>query len=354
MTTDTEANQAGPPAGAVPDPKDVASLVQYIFGALSAHTLGAAARLGVVETIGDGVATVEEVAAGCATDREATLRLLRAMAGLGLVEETTLFKVTPAGQMLDSSRPGSLSSLAKAFTEPSMVRSLESLDDAVRTGEAVFPKVFGQDYFDYLEKQPEEAASFNAAMGESSAATAAMVAEGFDFGGFGTVVDLGGGDGTLLAAVLQRYPEVRGVVQDLPGALVQTPQNMRDAGVQERFTAAPDDFFVSIAEGDLYVLKGVLHNWDDEHCLKLLRNVRESVPEKGRLLIVENVLPPHVAPELVGSYLNDLNMLVNFGGKERTAADFAALLRQADFAHPVVEQLPAFGVSLIHAAPAPQ
>jgi hypothetical protein len=337
-------------------PEDLNILPRHLFGAFAAHTIGAAVRLGVVEAIGDRQRTAAEVAAGCESDPGSTLRLLRAMTAMKLLAESEpgVYRVTPAGRLLDAGQPGSLASLARVFTEPWMVRAWEDLTGSVRTGRPAFPAFFGQSFFDYLQDRPEASAEFNAFMGEATRASAHLLPDHVDFGRFGTVVDVGGGDGTLLATVLRRYPGVRGVIYDTPSGLAQAADVMRRAGVEDRFTAEQDDFFVSVpGGGDLYLLKAVLHDWNDERCLTILRNVRQAMPDDGRLLIVEAVLPDRVDPKLIGGYLGDLNMLVNLGGRERTADDFRALCEKAGFVAPAFERLPIPGdVSLIQATPA--
>lgn len=346
-----------PPEGVpgMPSPEDVHHVVRSFFGVLAAHTLGAAVRLGIIDTIGDGEMTSDEVASACDTHPEATKRLLRAMAGLVLLEETEAgaFRVAPAGTLLYSGRPGSMASVVRLFTDPLTVRSWEDLTASVRTGEAAFPKHFGKSYFEYLEGDPQRAKEFNASMSEASHAAAEMLPHHFDFSAFGTVVDVGGGDGTLLASILRQNPELKGVLFDTSNGLAQAEEALGRSNVADRCTVTDGDFFSEVPRGGrLYILKAVLHDWDDERCLTILRNVREAVPDDGRLLVIEGVLPPRVDPQLRGAYLSDLNMLVNHGGKERTAEDFRVLFEKAGFDAPSISPLPLPGeIALIESAP---
>jgi hypothetical protein len=325
------------------DVADQRHVMRLVFGTMAAQTLGAAARLGIVDVLGDGERAAGDVAADCGAQPQTVLRLLRAMAGLELLAEPRpgIFRVIPAGHLLGTRHPGSLATLAKVFTDPQMVRAWENLAEAVRTGEPAFPHVFGKGFFERLEEFPELSAQFNASMSEATRATAAVLPEYYDFGRHGTVVDVGGGDGTLLAAVMRAFPSVRGIVYDTPHGLAQAAGTMERAGVADRFSAVTGDFFASVPEGgDLYLLKSVIHDWNDEQCATLLRNCREVLPAHGRVLIVEPVLPPTVEPAWAGRYLSDLNMLVNLGGRERTHEDFTALCERAGFAAPTVTPLP--------------
>lgn len=231
------------------------------------------------------------------------------------------------------------------------MRAFEDLTESVRTGEPSFEKFFGKGYFDYLSEHPEKSEDFNAAMHESSLATASLVAEHFDFGDFRTVVDVGGGDGTLLSHVLQRHPSTNGIVFDTASGVAQAEDTLRQAGLSDRSEVVAGDFFATIPRGDLFIVKGVLHNWSDSKSVSILQNIRKAISEKGKILIIEGVLPQRVQLEMVGSYLNDLNMLVNYGGMERTTEEFTELLQKSGFEAPAVDPLPVPGVSLVHARP---
>jgi hypothetical protein len=277
------------------------------------------------------------------------------MASLSLLEETETgaFRTTPAGGMLHSGSPGSVASVVRLFTDPLTVRSWEGLTDVVRTGETAFPKFFGTSFFEYLNEHPKLAADFNAAMSEGSHMAAHVLPQHYDFGSYSTVVDVGGGDGTVLAGVLRHNPALRGVLQDRAPGVARAADVMRQSGLEDRFTGVPGDFFDSVPEGgDLYLLKAVLHDWNDTQCIDILCNVRRAMPEGGRLLIVESALPSRVDPKQRGAYLSDLNMLVNHGGLERTPADFRVLCEKAGFTAPTFRQLPLPGeIFLIEASP---
>ncbi|MFE9118310.1 methyltransferase [Streptomyces sp. NPDC007172] len=308
---------------------------------MAAQTLRAAVRLRVIELMGDTPCRSDVVAAAAGADPRAMARLLRALSGLGLLTELApgIFSVTPLGALLDPAAPGSLASFVRVFTDPLAIRAWEHLDTSVRTGDVAFDDVFGSDFFTHLAQHPEFSAAFNTAMSQATGVAAAALPHAYDFGRFASVTDVGGGDATLLAAVLAAHPALVGVVHDSAEGLAQAPGTLRRFGLTERCSLVAGDFFHSVPRGsDLYLVKSVLHDWADEQAVTILRHCREALPPGGRVLIVEPVLPEVVdaAPDPRDghevTYLSDLNMLVNMGGRERTREDFEELCRRAGLA----------------------
>jgi O-methyltransferase domain/Dimerisation domain len=307
-------------------------IVRLAFGTMAAQTVRAAVRLRVVELIGDGRRQAADVADDAGADPQAMTRLLRALSGLGLLTEHTpdSFSVTPAGALLDPHRPDSLNSFVRMFTEPAVARAWEHLDGSIRTGDVAFDAVFGTDFFSYLSRHPVLSAAFNTAMSQAVGEAAAALPHAFDFGRFTTVTDVGGGDGTLLAGVLDAHPGLTGVIYDTADGLAQAPKTLEQRGLTERCSLIAGDFFRSVpGNSDLYLLKSVLHDWADEQAVTILSHCREGLPPGGRVLIVEPVLPEVVDCDAEAhasdggiTYLSDLNMLVNVGGRERTRKDF--------------------------------
>ena len=314
-------------------------IVQLAFGSMASQTLRAAVRLGVFDLIGDGRRPAGEVAADAGAEHQPMTRLLRALAGLGLMEEhePDAFSLTAAGALLDSGRPDSLVSFVRMFTDPAIVRAWDGLDSSVRTGEIAFDAVFGTDFFSHLGRHPELSADFNAAMSQASKETAAVLPHAYDFGRFTSVTDVGGGDGSVLARVLDAHPALTGVVHDTEDGLAQAPETLDRHGVADRCSLAAGDFFRSVPGGsDLYLIKSVLHDWSDDQAVTILGHCREVLPPGGRVLIVEPVLPEVVGTGAAAhaadggiTYLSDLNMLVNLGGKERTCKDFEEVCHRA-------------------------
>ncbi|WP_192918064.1 methyltransferase [Streptomyces spectabilis] len=336
--------------------EDRGRVVQLVVGSLAAQTLRAAVRLRVVEIIGDKERRAAEVAAEAGTQPQATTRLLRALAGLGILKERApgSYAVTPAGSLLDPGRPDSLAALVGIFGEPVMLRAWEHLDEGVRTGETTFASVFGADFFPYLKEHPELSALFNEAMSQATSATAAQLPQAYDFGRFTTVADIGGGDGTLLSGVLREHPRLSGVLYDTEEGLAQAPRTLRRHGVEDRCSLVVGDFFRSVPEGaDLYLIKSILHDWNDDQAAAILGHCRAALPPGGRVLIVEPLVPEAVSSETAGLYLSDLNMLLNVGGRERTREEFAEVCDRAGLSVTSVTRLgEGNAFCLIEAAPA--
>lgn len=345
------------------DPDVVAArgrLSLLLFGRMSAQVVATATRLGVMERFGaDATAerTADELAAELDTDPRGTLRLLRAMAALELLTETApgRFTPTPTGAMLSPDRPGSFHTFARMFSDPAMMTGWDHLADSVRTGRTSFEDLHGKDVFTYMAERPELSAQFNAAMAQGTRTTAEVLPGSYDFSRHTTVVDIGGGNGTLIAAVLRAHPGLRGKLLDTEKGIAEAQETLAQAGVADRCSLHPGDFFAEVpAGGDVYMLKSVLHDWYDEECATILRNTRAVIPDDGRLLMVERLLPDTVDPAAPGApliYLADLNMLTNVGGQERTRAEFAALCERTGFRLTDVTPLPPGEYNLIEAVP---
>ncbi|MGH3925747.1 MAG: methyltransferase, partial [Pseudonocardiaceae bacterium] len=204
---------------------------------------------------------------------------------------------------------------------------------SVRTGRPAWERVTGLPAFEFLAQHPDQAATFNAAMADHTRSVAPTIIASYDFSRFGTLVDVGGGDGTLIAAILNGVPGLRGVLFDLPAGVEGAAKTLAAAGVADRCEVATGDFFTSVPDGaDAYLLKSVIHDWDDERAVAILRSCRRAMPADGTILVVEPVLPAKVdSPEMTGTVMSDINMLVSTGGRERTEDQFRALSTAAGF-----------------------
>ncbi|QKW06338.1 methyltransferase [Streptomyces sp. NA04227] len=333
-------------------------LSQIMIAPAASRAVHAAVKLGLVDAIGGGARTVADIAGDLNTDPEATRRLLRALAALGLFTENEpdLFATTVQGALLSTGRPDSMSEFVRMYSDPVMTQAWDTLDESVRSGKRSFDAMFGTDFFSYLAKEPELSARFNATMAGFTYTVAQLLPGSFDFGKYSCLVDIGGGDGTLLAGVLSQHPSLRGVVYDSERGLAQTAQTFEYAGIADRASAVVGDFFSSAPEGgDLYLMKNVLHDWTDEQCVQILRNIRSVIPSNGRLLLADPVLPALSGPQSPANlYLTDLQMLLLLDGKERTEQDLTELFRAAGFADPTFTPLgqPEFALTLVEAAPA--
>jgi hypothetical protein len=329
-------------------------LVRLVNGAMVTQLVRAAATMNLADAVGEGERTTEELAAAYGIPADRMARLLRALAAVGVCAERAAgrFGLTEVGALLRGDRPDSARALVRMCTDEVVLGAWPRLLYSVRTGDPAFDDVFGMPFSDYLEDKPELSALYNVATGQATRVVAGALADAYDFGRFTAVTDIGGGDGTLLAAVLRRHPGLRGVVYDGAGQLArQVAEVAGAAGVGDRCSAVAGDFLRSVPPGsDLHVLNGVLHAWDDDLATTILEHSRAALPAHGRLLIVEAVLPDVVPPGAdPRAFLSDLNMLVLRNGRERTRADFARLCTRAGFAVTRVVRLSP-DVSLIEAA----
>lgn len=334
-------------AAATPPP---VTLLQMMTGYWVSQALYVAAKLGIADHLAGGPVAGEALAAATGADAPSLYRVLRALASVGIFTETApgTFALTPLADLLRSEAPGSMRALAIMYAEE-QYRAWADLLYSVRTGAPAFPHQFGADYFTYLAQHPEADRVFNAAMTGWTTQLATAVVDAYDFSPFGTIVDVGGSYGTLLAAILRRNPGTRGILFDQPHVAAAAAEHLAAAGVADRCTTVGGDFFVALpAGGEAYVLAQILHDWDDERSVAILRQCRRVMPDDGKLLVVELVLPEGEEPFL-GKWL-DLHMLVLLGARERTAAQYDALFQAAGFRLTRVVPTPP-GPSVVEAIP---
>ena len=307
-----------------------AILGEMINGYWVTQTITAAARLGVADHLADGPKSVAALAERVGAHAGSLYRLLRACASIGIFSEDAshAFSQTTLSEALRSGVPGSMRGLAM-MTGLLHMRAWPEILHSVRTGETAFKKVFGSEIFEHLPRDPEAARAFDEAMAGYSASTAAAVAAAYDFSKFATIVDVGGGSGALLGAILGRAPAARGINFDLPHCADRARAHFERLGQSARVEVQGGDFFASVPSGDAYTMKMILHDWDDERSIAILRNVRKAIAPGGTLLVLETVIPPGNTPS--SGKLLDINMLVMTGGRERTEAEFASLYRAAGF-----------------------
>jgi SAM-dependent methyltransferase len=310
----------------LPPPQQMMGL---ITGYWRSQAVGVAAKLAIADRLGAGPKTVEALAGETAMHEAALFRLLRGLASFGVFAETTprTFALTPLAQTLRSNVPGSMRDLAIAETAPGHWLPWGSLDEAVRTGERATPAALGCEIFEWYGKRPAEGAAFSGAMGNLSALAAQEAGRVLSVPEKATVVDVGGAHGTLLAGVLKANPTARGVLTDLPHVIADAPKALAALGIAGRVEAVAGDFFQAVPEGDVYLLKQVLHDWNDDQCVALLRNCARAMRPGGKVVVVEMVVPEDGTPSL--AQIMDLNMLVMLPGRERTEAEFSALFRAA-------------------------
>ena len=294
-----------------------------------------AATLGVADLLRERPKTSAELAAALDVDGTALYRALRALAGLGIFKETDggAFALTPLADLLRSDVPGSLRGSAVLYGERWFWQACGELMHSVRTGQPAFDHVHGAELFRYLDSSPQAAAVFNQHQSAMTRQDAGAVAAAYDFAGFTTVVDVGGGHGALISAVLKACPRTGGILFDQLAVVAGAEARLRADGVADRCTCVAGDFFESVpASGDAYVLKDIIHDWDDARATVILQNCRTAMARSSgpaRLLIVEKVIPPGNAP-FPGKF-TDITMLLMTSGRERTAEEYRALIAKAGF-----------------------
>ena len=296
------------------------------------HAVRAMAVLGLADHLAAGPRTARELAEATGTHPPTLARLLRTLAALGLcaTEEDGRVRLTPRGELLRSDAPNSLRPYVLALHAPHVERAWDLLPEAVRTGEPTFPRVHGLDFWDYLTAHPEEGPLFDAAMTGSADARARALLTARDLSAIGTLVDVGGGQGRLLASALAATPGLRGVLFDRPEVLPGAEAFLSAAGVADRCSLIAGDFFAAVPPGgDAYTLALIIHDWPDEEATAILRACHRAMAPGARLWIVEQLIQPGDAYDR--GKLLDLLMLVLFGAQERTAEEYRALLEAAGF-----------------------
>jgi hypothetical protein len=312
------------------DPDPATTIRRMVDGYQVSQTIHAAATLGIADLLADASRTNDELAAATGTHPPTLYRLLRALAGVEILHELDgqRFELAPLGQALRSDVPDSIAGWAAFIGRPYYWQAWSGLLHSVRTGENAFRHVHGTDVWSYRSSRPDESAVFDRAMTSLARRSNAAVLAAYDFGRFRTVVDVGGGNGALLAAILAAHPDVQGVLFDQPHVVSGAASLPERAGIADRCRTVGGSFFEAVPEGaDAYVLRAVIHDWDDEASIRILKVVRHALPHDGRVLIVERVIAP--ANQGRDAKFSDLNMLVGPGGRERTREEFAALLESS-------------------------
>ena len=308
-------------------------LSDLINGFQATQAIHVAVTLGVPDLLRNGPRAIDDLASLTATHAGSLYRLLRALAAIGLLHERELlqFSLTPLGEGLVAGGEGSRNAWSRFIATPPLWAAWGNLLHSVRTGETGFRHVHGQDVWAFRAANPKDAALFDLAMREASKGIAQQVLGAYDFAQFGHIVDVGGGDGALIAAILARCPHTTGTLLDLAHVVARAGDVLHQAAVRDRCEVLAGSFFDGVPAGaDAYVLKSILHDWDDEGAQRILRHCRASMHSGARLLIIERILAP--PDEGAEAKLSDLNMLVNAGGRERTREEFAAILAAAGLA----------------------
>ena len=315
------ANPAGP----------AAALMRLANGYQRSMALHVVAALGIADRLRDGPQSADALAADLGLHAGALYRLLRALAAEGVFHEDSArsFALTDMGQYLRSDAETPIGPWAAFLGRPYIWQAWTRLSHSIQTGETAFQALHGTDVWTYRAAHSEEGAAFDAAMTAVSRDVARAAVKAYDFAPFTCAVDVGGGHGALLGAILAANPHLRGIVFDQSHVIEHAGPVIAGLGVADRCKLSPGSFFDEVPPGDLMVMKSILHDWDDEHAIEILRACRRSLSAGGRLLVLERIVaPPNQAPD---AKFSDIMMLVGAGGLERTEAEFETLFAAAGF-----------------------
>jgi len=334
-----------------PPPQEI--LFQASLGYIISACVSVAAKLNLADLIGDGEREVVSLAEQACVSADYLFRVLRVleMAHIVTRKGPRTFSLTPAGELLRRGVPGTLAAFAELLTDPLQFRVFSELLGSVKAGATIFDELHGQPFFAWLSRPENQqmAALFNDAMTSFSATCAPAFLEAYDFGSFTRIMDVGGGHGAILRAILKEYPDLSGTIAEIPSVVPNARTAIEAEGMAHRCDAAECDFFAGVpAGGDAYFMKGIIHDWPDDLAIQLLRNIRTVIPPHGKLLLAESVLDDSPAPH--PAKLLDIEMMAFVGGKERTEEEFRQLLADAGFA--LKQLIPTRSpVSLLEAVP---
>jgi precorrin-6B methylase 2 len=330
-----------PGASEEPTPEARRRMRELVAGYWVTQMIGVVAQLRVADHLTDGPKSSTELAQAVGADQEALYRILRGLTHVGVLAEEGLdrFSLTPLGACLRTDIPDSLRDFTLMHSNV-LYRAWTNLLHSALTGESAFGHTFGQQFFEYYVTHPDDSVVFNRSMAGIGAAATRAVLAAYDFSRFETLMDVGGGNGALLIAILQATPGLRGIVFDQPHLAEEAQARIAAAGLTERCEFVGGDFFAAVPGGaDAYIERRVIHDWNDEQSITILRHCRQAMGDTGTLLLVEEVLPgPN---ERAYSKLLDVNMLALTGGKERTVPEYQALLEASGFELRAVHPTPA-------------
>ncbi|TRY23946.1 methyltransferase [Brevibacillus sp. LEMMJ03] len=314
---------------ALPQPASADRVMEWITGGWVQQAIYVAAKLGIADLLADGPKSAGELAEVTETHAPSLYRILRALCGIGLFQEEgeQRFALGPLGSYLQTGE-NSLRGMAIMVGEKWHRDAWSHIMYTVKTGKPAFQDVHGMGVFAYLANHPDAGERFNQAMSDMSHRVVSALA--YDFSPYDRVIDVGGGHGRLMTAILNAHPGLKGVIYDVPSVIEGTRRHIAEAGLTDRCACIAGSFFESVpAGGDLYVLKNILHDWSDDEAAAILRNCRRAIREDGKLLVMEMVVPAGNQPH--PSTLIDLEMMIMATGRERTEAEFRTLFRKADF-----------------------
>ena len=318
------------------DPGAASAIMSILTGAWAARLVHTAAELCIADHLADGPRGVDFLAAQTEAHKESLARVLRALTAIGVLHESRerSYSLTQLGITLRSDVPGSMRAWVLLALSDDQGSAWDALTHAVRTGEHAFRHIFGTDMWARLAERPEAARLFDEAMQSLTQGVNGPLITNYPFEKFGWVVDVGGGNGSLLLPLVERQPGMRLTTFDLPHVTDAVRNRIDAAGLSDRCEAVGGDAFVAVPAGaDAYVLKGVIHDWEDKEAVAILRVCRAAMRDGSKLLLIERILPDQIDPDdpfTRAKFIHDINMMVNPGGRERSEAEFHNLVAQAD------------------------
>lgn len=311
-------------------PNFVSEIMQLATGCMPTACLYAAAKLKIADLLASGPKAVADLAATCGVKEDALYRVLRALASVKVFRETTprTFANTPISDQIRSDVAGSARDMVIFIANPLHLRVFGELMHSIETGETAFRKVTGLDSFEFFRQNTEENREFNAAMTSITTGFIGPALAAYDFGETGTLADIGGGHGFLLTAILGKHPGLRGIVFDLPHVVEGAKPRIESLGLASRCEVAAGDFFQGVPRADSYVLKSIIHDWDEPRAVTILKNCATAMRgSSGKVILLEFVIDPGNEPSM-GKWI-DLEMLTMAGGRERTETEYAELFARA-------------------------
>ena len=308
-------------------------VLQVATGYIASSALYAAITLNIADHLSAGPKPVADLAKASGANEDALYRVLRLLASLGIFDEVAprTFALTPSADLLRKDVPGSMRGMAVFLPDPFHYKVYSEVMHSMMTGQPAGDKAVGMPVFEYLSKNPEYSKVFNDAMTAMSAPVAGAAVEAYDFSTIGTLVDVAGGHGEVLMSILKANPKVKGILADIGHVVEGAKPRIASAGLADRMQAVACDFFAAVPEGgDAYIMKHIIHDWDDDRASVILKNIGKAMgATKGKVILLESLIPAGPAPDL-GKFI-DIEMLLLPGGRERTAEEFRALFERSGF-----------------------
>ena len=317
------AEQPGPPPQAI--------IMQMAMGAMITQAIGVATKLGVAEVLSGGAKHIDDIAVATGAHSPSLYRILRSLASLGVFTETEprTFANTSISDVLRAGIPGSMYNSMIFMAEPWHYNVWGNMLHSAKTGETAWRATYDEEVFDWYSKNPEASEIFNGCMSELSAGAAPAIVAGYDFSGIDTLADIAGGHGFLLAQIVKANPNMKGILFDMEHVVAGAGEILEQHVVADRVQTASGDFFQEVPPADAYIMKHIIHDWDDERAIAIIQSIHRAMIGDGKLLLAEMVIPEGNQPH-PGKML-DLEMLTSPGGLERTADEYAKLFERAGF-----------------------